>query len=64
MEMDEEVEVLPAQVREDYRKKVAEYTKKFRMACSEFEIDFEEMDTQGSFDKSLLAYLTKRKRLG
>lgn len=64
MEIDEEVEVLPAQVREDYQKKVAEYTKKFKMACSEFEIDFEEMDTQSSFDKSLLAYLTKRKRLG
>ena len=64
MEMDGEVEVLPAQVREDYQKKVEEYTKKFRMACSEFEIDFEEMDTQGQFDQSLLAYLNKRKRLG
>ncbi len=64
MELGDEVEVLPAQVRDDYQKKVAEYTKKFRMACSEFEIDFEEMDTQGSFDKALLAYLTKRKRLG
>jgi uncharacterized protein (DUF58 family) len=64
MELDDEVEVLPAQVREDYQKKVAEYTKKFKMACSEFEIDFEEMDTQSPFDQSLLAYLTKRRRLG
>lgn len=64
MELGDEVEVLPAQVRKDYQEKVAEYTKKFRMACSEFEIDFEEMDTQSPFDQSLLAYLTKRKRLG
>ncbi|MTI86345.1 MAG: DUF58 domain-containing protein [Balneolaceae bacterium] len=64
METDAAVEVLPAQVREDYQKKVAEYTRKFRMACSEFEIDFEEMDTQSSFDESLLAYLNKRRRLG
>tara|TARA_R100000908_G_C3757312_1_gene152299 strand:+ start:87223 stop:88143 length:921 start_codon:yes stop_codon:yes gene_type:complete len=64
MEMGDEVEVLPAQVREDYQQKVEEYTKKFQMACSEFEIDFEQMDTQSAFDKSLLAYLTKRRRLG
>jgi uncharacterized protein (DUF58 family) len=64
MEFGDEVEVLPAQVREDYQRKVEEYTKKFRMACSEFEIDFEQMDTQSAFDQSLLAYLTKRKRLG
>lgn len=64
MELGEEVEVLPAQVRKDYQEKVAEYTKKFRMACSEFEIDFEEMDTEGDFDTALLAYLNKRRRLG
>jgi uncharacterized protein (DUF58 family) len=64
MELGDEVEVLPAQVRQDYQQKVEEYTKKFRMACSEFEIDFEQMDTQSSFDTALLAYLTKRKRLG
>lgn len=64
MENDNEIEVIPAQVREDYIAKVAEYTKKFKMACSEFEIDFEEIDTEGSFDTALLAYLNKRKKLG
>lgn len=64
MEMGDEVEVLPAQVRKDYQQKIAEYTKKFRMACSEFEIDFEEMDTEAPFDEALLAYLNKRKKLG
>ncbi|SMO58645.1 DUF58 domain-containing protein [Gracilimonas mengyeensis] len=64
MELGDEVEVLPAQVRKDYQKKVAEYTEKFRLACSEFEIDFEEMDTEDQFDTALLAYLNKRRRLG
>jgi uncharacterized protein (DUF58 family) len=64
METGSEIEVLPAQVREDYKAKAAEYTRKFRMACSEFEIDFEEMDTEGQFDQALLTYLNKRRRLG
>lgn len=64
METGSEIEVLPAQVREDYKKKVAEYTHRFKMACSEFQIDFEEIDTQSSFDLALLAYLNKRKNLG
>lgn len=64
METDAEIEVIPAQIREDYKAKAEEYTHKFRMACSEFEIDFEEMDTEGQFDQALLAYLNKRRRLG
>lgn len=64
METGAEAELLPEQVRDDYRKKVAAYTRQFRMACSEFEIDFEELDTMGSFDQALLAFLNKRKRLG
>lgn len=64
MESEAEIEVIPAQVRDDYKAKVAEYTHKFKMACSEFEIDFEEIDTEGQFDQALLAYLNKRRRLG
>ncbi|MBO6621824.1 MAG: DUF58 domain-containing protein [Balneola sp.] len=64
METGMELEVMPAQVREDYITKVEEHTRKFKMACSEFEIDYEEMDTESGFDKALLAYLNKRKRLG
>ncbi|HCT52010.1 MAG TPA: DUF58 domain-containing protein [Balneola sp.] len=64
METGAELEVMPAQVREDYIAKVEEHTKKFKMACSEFEIDYEEMDTESGFDTALLAYLNKRRRLG
>ncbi|HCI69955.1 MAG TPA: DUF58 domain-containing protein [Balneola sp.] len=64
METGAELEVMPAQVREDYIAKVEEHTKKFKMACSEFEIDYEEMDTESGFDTAVLAYLNKRRRLG
>lgn len=64
MESGAELEVVPAQIREDYIAKVEEHTKKFKMACSEFEIDFEEIDTESGFDKALLAYLNKRRKLG
>ncbi|MEO9887537.1 MAG: DUF58 domain-containing protein [Balneola sp.] len=64
MESGTELEVVPAQIREDYIAKVEEHTKKFKMACSEFEIDYEEMDTESGFDTALLAYLNKRRRLG
>ncbi len=64
METGAELEVMPAQIKEDYISKVEEHLKKFKMACSEFEIDFEEMDTESGFDTALLAYLNKRRRLG
>jgi len=64
METGGNIEVLPAQIREEYKRKMEEYTHNFKIACSEAQIDFEEMDTQSPFDLSLLAYLNKRKRLG
>ncbi len=63
METGSELEVIPAQVKEDYRQKVAEYTHNFKVACNEARVDFEEIDTQSPFDLALLAYLNKRKRL-
>lgn len=64
METGAEIEVIPDQIRKDYREKAASYTQDFVMACSEFEIDYEELDTEGPFDQALMAYLNKRRRLG
>lgn len=63
METGEELELVPAQVKNEYRKKMDNYLKNFRIACSDSGIDFEEIDTESSFDIALLAYLNKRKRL-
>lgn len=64
METGSQMEVHPSQIRNDYKKKVDELVHRFRMACSEFRIDYEELDTRSAFDLALLAYLNKRKRLG
>lgn len=64
LETGAEMEVMTSQIRDDYKAKVEAYTHRFQMACSEFEIDFEQMDTEGQFDQALLAYLNKRRRLG
>lgn len=63
METGAEMELNPNQVKEDYQQKVHEYTKKFKRACSNAQVDFEEIDTESPFDLALLAYLNKRKRL-
>lgn len=64
METGEQLELNPSQFRDSYQQKVDEYTRKFKIACSEAGVDFEEIDTQKAFDLALLAYLNKRKRLG
>lgn len=64
METGSEMEVVPAQVKEEYRKKVKEYTTRFKITCNEARVDFEEIDTMSAFDLALLAYLNKRKKLG
>lgn len=63
METGQELELIPAQIKDHYRVRIEEYLKSFRIACSESGIDFEEIDTESSFDIALLAYLNKRKRL-
>ncbi|MEO1023387.1 MAG: DUF58 domain-containing protein [Bacteroidota bacterium] len=64
LETGAEMEILPSQIREDYAEQVKQFTQRFKTAASEFEIDFEEVDTEGQFDQALMAYLNKRRRLG
>ncbi len=63
METGGEMDVIPSQIRRDYQKKMAEYTKDFHITCSEANISYEEVDTQDPFDYALLAFLNKRRRL-
>lgn len=63
METGSEMDVIPGQVRRDYREKMAGYTRDFRITCSEANIAYEEVDTEKPFDYALLAFLNKRRRL-
>ena len=63
METGGEMDVIPGQIRRDYQKKMAKYTKDFHITCSEANITYEEVDTQDPFEYALLAFLNKRRRL-
>ncbi|MDI6400957.1 DUF58 domain-containing protein [Balneolaceae bacterium ANBcel3] len=63
LETGAEMDVIPAQVREDYQKRMREYGHQIRMACSEANIMYEEIDTQEAFDYALLAFLNKRRKM-
>ncbi|MDG5767436.1 DUF58 domain-containing protein [Balneolales bacterium ANBcel1] len=58
-----QMDVIPSQIRKDYRKKMDQFTRDFRIACSEARISYEEVDTQTPFDLALLAFLNKRRRM-
>ena len=64
LETGEEMDLIPSQIKESYKKEIAAYTNSFKIACNEAHIDYEEVDTGAPFDMALLAYLNKRKRLG
>ncbi len=63
METGGEMDVIPREIRRDYQKKMAGYTRDFRITCSEANIAYEEVDTQDPFEYALLAFLNKRRRL-
>lgn len=63
LETDRRLEVIPEQVADDYRRKMRDMVDAFRAMCSEVNIDFEEVDTESSFDLALLSYMNKRRRV-
>ncbi len=63
LETGEKLSVQPAQLREHYEEAVQHFSETFRRRCLENDIDFAELDTTEPYDKALLAYLNKRRRL-
>jgi len=62
METGDDIVVDPVQLRQAYRDRAEEHVRLMRSACSENRIDFVEIDTEQSFAKALLAWLSRRKR--
>jgi hypothetical protein len=63
METGEEISIHPAQIREQYREAVHAFAERFRRACLESRIDFEELDSGTPYDRALMGYLNKRRLL-
>jgi uncharacterized protein (DUF58 family) len=64
METGREVLTQPWEIAKDYRRKFGEWQAEYARLCRENMIDYIAVDTSVPFDRSLLAYLEKRKRLG
>ncbi|MFP4055319.1 MAG: DUF58 domain-containing protein [Candidatus Brocadiia bacterium] len=63
METNEEIQVDPRYVREEYRKQVQQFIDDYRRDCSASRVEYVHTDTSVPYDFMLSSYLAKRKRL-
>ncbi|RMI14706.1 MAG: DUF58 domain-containing protein [Calditrichaeota bacterium] len=63
METGEELKTQPFLIRQDYRELIEAFYEELKAACYNMQVEFQNILTTESFDKALLRYLLKRKRL-
>lgn len=63
MESGREIKFSPNEIRETYRRKIAEYYRELKLRCGQYRIDFVEADIREGFREVLLSYLIKRSGL-
>lgn len=63
METNEEVKVIPGQVKQQYISQMEKYKKELRIKCAQYKIDLVEADIKGGYKQVLMPYLIKRERL-
>lgn len=64
METGEKLPTQPWHIRGPYRKLVQKFITNYKKKCMENKIDYVLLDTTQEFDKALVQYLIKRKRIG
>ncbi|HPI74741.1 MAG TPA: DUF58 domain-containing protein [bacterium] len=64
VETGEKLSTQPWHIRTEYRRSIDEFIDTLKKGCREQRIDYALMDTQEDFDRALLQYLIKRKRIG
>jgi len=63
METGEELRLNPADVRESYLAAMSDFERQLKLRCGQYGIELVQADVNQPFDKVLLPYLLKRKRL-
>lgn len=63
METGEKIKTQPYFLREKYRERVNEFYDQLQKECLNFQIDFQNILTDEPFDKALIRYILKRKKL-
>jgi uncharacterized protein (DUF58 family) len=64
LETGEEISTQPWHIRGEYRRLMTEFVDTYKKQCRENRIDHVLMDTSQDFDRALIQYLIKRKRIG
>lgn len=64
LESGEEINTQPWHIRQEYRKQVEAFNQNYKRFCRENQIDFVSLNTRTSYDRALIEYLLKRKRIG
>jgi uncharacterized protein (DUF58 family) len=63
VETGEELMTHPWEIADDYRRRVEEWSTRYRNLCLENRIEYERLSTATPFDVALLSYLEKRRKL-
>ena len=63
METDEKITVDPRSIRKDYRRKIDNLIKSYKKDLRDVSIDYQFLRTDTAYDKALLSYLAKRKKM-
>jgi uncharacterized protein (DUF58 family) len=63
METDEQIQVDPRYVREEYQRQIEQFIEDYRRDCSASRVEYVQTDTSVPYDFMLSSYLAKRKRL-
>lgn len=64
LESGEEISTQPWHIRSDYRAQVTAFNETYKKFCREHQIDLVSLSTETRFDRALIEYLLKRKRIG
>tara|TARA_Y100000590_G_C15629730_1_gene980746 strand:+ start:104 stop:1000 length:897 start_codon:yes stop_codon:yes gene_type:complete len=63
LETDDSITVDPRQIRKQYKKAMSIFCNEYKKQCRKNNIDFIQVKTSDSIDKSLIGYLLKRKKM-
>jgi len=64
LETNEKITTQPWHIRADYQKQIKKFIENYKRQCRLNKIDYVLIDTSWDFDRALMEYLLKRKRIG
>jgi uncharacterized protein (DUF58 family) len=63
MESGEQIKVNPADIRETYVQRMADFRRDLKLKCGQYRVDYVEADMNAGFNPVLMEYLIKRQKL-